>query len=456
MLSFRKGQGRGVSLRRFSFLMLFFSLVVTAALLYTTFNTVKAFRGLSEATGDYIELASAADALMDASDYLTEEVQRYTVISDRTHLDNYFREAETDRRRERALAIMFRNAPDSPALGQLQAAMKESMELMSREYYAMRLMLDAAGDTDIPAALQDVQLTEEDLALDADAKVDKARMMMHDTEYYAQKSRIRENMQECVDTLTGSTQKVRDEMQAWTDRSLKWMIILLVVQSICIFKILWLFSHLGVVPLLKAVGHIRKDEKLPVTGAQEFRYLAETYNRMYHTYKKNIESLSFKASHDELTGVYNRAGYELIRANVDIATTALLILDVNFFKEINDTSGHETGDEALKKISRVLTENFRSDDYICRIGGDEFAVFMVHLKDHPEELIRRKVDQVNAALADTADGSPAVSMSVGAAVGNESVTDSQELFRRADAALYHVKENGRQGCCIYGDEISGS
>lgn len=245
MLSFRKGQGRGVSLRRFSFLMLFFSLIVTAALLYTTFNTVKAFRGLSEATGDYIELAAAADALMDASDYLTEEVQRYTVISDRTHLENYFREAETDRRRERALAIMFRNAPDSPALGQLQAAMKESMELMSREYYAMRLMLDAAGDTDIPAALQDVQLTEEDLALDAEAKVDKARMMMHDTEYYAQKSRIRENMQECADTLTGSTQKVRDEMQAWTDRSLKWMIILLVVQSICIFKILWLFSHLG-------------------------------------------------------------------------------------------------------------------------------------------------------------------------------------------------------------------
>ena len=68
MLSFRKGQKRGVSLRRFSFLMLFFSLVVTAALLYTTFNMVKAFQGLSDATGDYIELAAAADELTDASD----------------------------------------------------------------------------------------------------------------------------------------------------------------------------------------------------------------------------------------------------------------------------------------------------------------------------------------------------------------------------------------------------
>ena len=65
-----------------------------------------------------------------------------------------------------------------------------------------------------------------------------------------------------------------------------------------------------------------------------------------------------------------------------------MILDVNFFKEINDTSGHETGDEALTKVGRVLTDNFRSVDYICRIGGDEFTVFMVNLKDKPEELIR--------------------------------------------------------------------
>ena len=83
---FKKGAERGVSLRRFSWLMLFFSLVIMAILLYTTISTVRAFDALSNATGDYIELAAAADDLMDASDYLTEEVQRYTVIGDRTHL----------------------------------------------------------------------------------------------------------------------------------------------------------------------------------------------------------------------------------------------------------------------------------------------------------------------------------------------------------------------------------
>ena len=75
--------------------------------------------------------------------------------------------------------------------------------------------------------------------------------------------------------------------------------------------------------------------------------------------------------------------------------------------------------------------------------------------EKPEELIRRKVDQINAALIDDSYGSPSVSMSVGIAIG-DGEADSQELFHRADAALYHVKEHGRQGCCIYGDETSGS
>ena len=444
----KKGVERGVSLRRFSLLMLFLSLVIMAVLLYTIITTVQAFNALSDATGDYIELEAAADDLMDASDYLTEEVQRYTVMAERIHLENYFREAEEERRREHALAVMFKNAPNSPALAQLQSAMNESIDLMNREYYAMRLVLDAHGDTDIPAALRDIKLNDEDQALTGEGKIAKAQQLMHDSEYYAQKSRIRADMQQCVDTLTESTQKVREDMEKKTGTSLKWMIALILLQSICVFKILWLTTRLGISPLLKAVNHIRKDEQLPVAGAQEFRYLADTYNKMYHTYKKNIESLSFKASHDELTGVYNRAGYELIRESVDLSSTALMILDVNFFKEINDTSGHETGDEALKKVGRVLTENFRSVDYICRIGGDEFTVFMVNLKDEPEELIRRKVDQINAALMDDSDGSPSVSMSVGIAIG-DGEADSQELFRRADTALYHVKENGRMGCCFY-------
>ena len=439
---------RNVSIRRIIIALALVTMVISIMLLTATYYTDAGYTRLSENMESYIQWQRDANDLQNGSDYLTEQVRCFVVTGNRQYLDNYFEEAQITQRRDRAVNNVRVLMGETAAYESLVSAMGESVDLMNREYYAMRLVLEASGDQDIPEAIRAVELTEEDRALSPEEKNAKARLLMHDSDYYAQKSRIRADMQECVDTLTENTHQVRQNMENRMGRCLTWMIILIVVQSVCVFKFLLLTNRLGVRPLLNAVNHIRRDEQLPVTGAQEFRYLADTYNKMYHTYKKNIESLSFKASHDGLTGVYNRAGYELIRESVDLATTALLILDVNFFKEINDTSGHETGDEALKKVGRVLTDNFRSVDYICRIGGDEFTVFMVNLKDKPEELIRRKVEQINEALADTSDGSPAVSMSVGIAVG-DGEADSQELFRRADTALYYVKENGRNGCCFY-------
>ena len=99
---------------------------------------------------------------------------------------------------------------------------------------------------------------------------------------------------------------------------------------------------------------------------------------MYAAYKKSLDSLNFKASHDELTGAYNRFGYDLLVSNIDLNNSYMMLLDVDNFKNINDTYGHETGDKVLVRLVEILRKNFRMDDYICRIGGDEFVIFMVH------------------------------------------------------------------------------
>lgn len=80
----------GLSLRSTFAIMLALSLIITAVLLYTTFETIKSYHSLSDATDAYIELQDAADSLMKASDYLTDEAQRYTVLGLRKHLDNYY------------------------------------------------------------------------------------------------------------------------------------------------------------------------------------------------------------------------------------------------------------------------------------------------------------------------------------------------------------------------------
>ena len=367
-------------------------------------------------------------------------------------MENYFTEAEVTRRRDTAIETMEARLPDSDALESLKNAMKESVALMDREYYAMTLMLLAQGDDDIPEAMKDVVITAEDLALIPEEKEKLAREMMHDDGYYDQKNMIRANLSQCIEELKAGTYGTQSLMEKKMHSDLVWMTVLIVVQSLAIVLLLWVTTSLGINPLIKAVEHIKRDQKLPITGANEFRYLAGTYNNMYTVYKKSIDNLSFKASHDELTGVYNRSGYDLIRDSVDLSTTAFLLFDADRFKRINDDYGHEVGDDILKKIGRILMYNFRSDDYVCRIGGDEFMVLMIHVTENVRHLIESKVLQINKELTETEDGLPPVTLSVGVAM-NRDAKNPQELFHDADVALYYVKEHGRNGCCFYEPEL---
>ena len=132
-----------------------------------------------------------------------------------------------------------------------------------------------------------------------------------------------------------------------------------------------------------------------------------------------------------LLGAYNRAGYDLL-------------FDIDHFKEINDACGHETGDRILKKVVDTLKKNFRSDDYVCRVGGDEFVVFPVHSGSIADSLIAEKIRQINEALGRTEYGLPFTSVSAGIAHGTQAESASG-LFEIADKALYETKRNGKRG-----------
>ena len=443
---------QGVSLRKTFLIMFLISIALTVFLLLITFQTIQSFNKLSDATDAYIELQEAADSLMKASDYLTDEAQCYTVLGNREHMDNYFTEAEVTRRRELAIEAMEKRLPDSDALLALKDAMKESVSLMDREYYAMTLVMMAQGDTNVPEAMKNVVISPDDLALAPENKMQLAREMMHDDGYYDQKNMIRSNLTHCIEELKSATHNTQSSMQANVGGQLVEMVILIIVQSLAIILLLWITTSLGINPLLQAVEHIKRDQKLPITGAHEFRYLAGTYNNMYTAYKKSIDNLSFKASHDELTGVYNRSGYDLLKDGVDLSTTAFLMFDADRFKLVNDNYGHEVGDLVLQKIANVLLNNFRTDDYVCRIGGDEFMVLMVHVNKNVEHLIENKVEQINRELSETEDDLPPMTVSVGVAMRREA-RNPQELFHDADVALFYVKEHGRNGCCFYEPEM---
>lgn len=178
-----------------------------------------------------------------------------------------------------------------------------------------------------------------------------------------------------------------------------------------------------------------------VSMAKRKKEISEAYNQ--------IKSVRYEASHDALTGLLNRAKFlELcnIFKKSDVPL-ALLMMDVDKFKFVNDNYGHETGDKALMKIATVLSATFRPEDYVVRYAGDEFVVIMVGaIYEHKNE-IAAMVESINNTLQNPTDDIPKLSVSVGIAFSVNGYDD--ELFGKADKALYKTKENGRCGHSFY-------
>ncbi len=437
----RKVKSEGISLKTAHLIMIPVMIVLMCLLLYYTVQSASLYRKLSESTNEYIELRNSAESLMDASDFLTDRVQRFTVTMDTADMDAYFDEVHNVRRREKAVGRMAEIAAVSPELDHLKSSLDNSVALTETEICAMKLICDANGYDEKFDEVKNAVIPEECAGMTKEEKIRYAQDMVHDSRYYDRKMSIRSGME-------NNTHNTQSELNNELRSKMTLTRVLLVVQSCAMIFILWMTSCLGINPILKGVQKIRENRKIPVTGSYEFRYLAKTYNKMYAAVQQSIENLNYDASHDKLTNLYNRAGYDLLSKSIDLHSTAVLIIDVDKFKEINDTYGHATGDDVLKMIAETLKNTFRSDDYICRVGGDEFVVFMLHMDEQRHELIDLKISYINKVLADPGYDLPATSISVGVSFGC-SEDDLQTSLKHADEALYKMKSEGRQGCSFY-------
>ena len=442
------GPKGGISLRLVHVCLVVVTILMSGAVIYSTMSLASSFTRVTNATEEHLNLDEAALELMEASDYLTERVQRFTVDGDRRYMDEYFTEAFGSNRREEALATMEKDPQAGKALEQLRSAMNNSVQLMNQEYYAMRLVVEAKGLTDYPEPLRGVVLTQEDQELSAADKMRRASVLVLNDDYYEQKERIRADMQRSLGEVENLTRAVDGAELDRLEREIMSVRVIAVLMVLAILFLAWLTARLGINPVLLAVDHIRKDNPIPELGANEFRYLAHEYNKMYAAYQHSIERLNFKACHDELTGAYNRSGYQLLLSSIDLDSTYMLLFDVDDFKDVNDSLGHEMGDRALVKLAEALRASFRADDLVCRIGGDEFIILMVHAGDMQRDLIVTKVERINGRLKNADDGVPSLTVSVGIALGSDA-RGADDLFEHADTAMYEAKKHGKGTYSFY-------
>lgn len=453
----KKRNVRGVSVRSANLAMIVLSTLLYAALLAVSFHVDREYKEMKAATDLYIACQEDAALVSAGSDYLTEQVRLFVVTLNPEYMENYFHEIHVDRRRDLALEQLSDKATEN-AKTYLSQALERSNQLMELEIYAMRLVAEAQGISGLPQEVDETELFPGHKVLSDEEKVELARDKVFGEEYLAKKSLVNDNVTAFINDIMSATQYSQETSTADLSRAMttqRVVFSLLFLQNVFIFVMI---IFLIVKPLQVYVKCIKEDKSMEVTGAYEFKYLALTYNDIHELNATNEILLRHQSEHDALTGILNRGAFDQVRKvlHAKPRPIALLLVDVDLFKQVNDGYGHETGDKVLKKVAHMLEENFRASDFPARIGGDEFAVIMDEVGPEKQTIISQKMQEMNRQLARPRDGLPSVSISVGGAFSPDGFTD--ELYRRADAALHTVKTNGRKGCRFYqpGDTIKNA
>jgi diguanylate cyclase (GGDEF)-like protein/PAS domain S-box-containing protein len=174
------------------------------------------------------------------------------------------------------------------------------------------------------------------------------------------------------------------------------------------------------------------------------------------SHKASEERLKFLATHDPLTGLPNRGEFErfcreaMARARRRGLRVAVLYIDLDNFKPVNDTYGHAIGDELLRTIGARMKQVVRETDTVARIGGDEFSVLLADLEDMSSGYtVACKLLDVLSQPVVTRRGTHPVGASIGVSTYPDDGNDPQTLLRLADVAMYRVKQGGRSGVSFY-------
>lgn len=442
---------RGFRVRSFNRALMILSCILIICVFLSTLIIRSQYKRIIDSMTDYAECNKAIRDIKDTSSYLTNQARLFVINHDVKYINNYLKEINYFKKREVALNIVeMSHKFDSPDVN-LRAAVSKSSLLETREIYAMRLVCDTnkVNPLDVPEQILSVALSENDTNLSDEEKLKLAVSLVFDDDYEDFSRSISQYTSVSLNELVYS---YLDE-QSYSDTRINRQFILLFsfLLSLLVFSIvLYLMVIIFILsPLYNHIGNIENNQKMNMQGAYELKYIAKAYNNLYERNAVTASVLKHKAEHDPLTGLINREAFNQIKEELSISEKPLayLIIDIDFFKSINDEYGHLIGDDVLRNVSTHLQEQFRSSDYVARIGGDEFAVIMPDVTETSISNIRSKVKVLNNILKEEKDGMPPVSLSIGAAFSEQGF--NEDLEKNADIALYKVKQNGRGNIAFF-------
>ncbi len=215
--------------------------------------------------------------------------------------------------------------------------------------------------------------------------------------------------------------------------------------------------------LIRASRNVEKGEfhQVEVDSKDEMGVLAETFNSMVGSIHQERAKLHHQANYDLLTSLPNRMmavdrlSYEINRARRDRHLLAVLFIDLDDFKVVNDTLGHGTGDQLLMEIGERLNSKLRNVDTIARLGGDEFLVLLPQIESERkiEQVAGRLIEAVSAPLQ-LKPREVMVHCSIGVALYPNDGDSADSLMANADNAMYQAKAQRRSAVCFFTSEMN--
>jgi len=264
------------------------------------------------------------------------------------------------------------------------------------------------------------------------------------------------------------------------------LVYILVIGIFLAYALSTYFQRIITIPIKSMVEHVEEiyttknyQKKLGLDREDELGKLAAGFNHMLFAVQEReeelqshgehlqalvetrTEQLHHKAHYDSLTGLPNRyLLFDRLRHAIKAAprsgqNIALLFLDLDRFKVINDNLGHGVGDQLLKAVAERLSDAGREEDTVARLGGDEF-VFLLECINQPERVARvaQRIIQKLSRPFQLKEHTVHISTSIGISIYPDDGVDEETLLKNADISMYHAKEKGCSQYCFYKDEMN--
>lgn len=442
----------GIRLSRVNIVLLAVTVIGSIGMLIATNRLNSAYQQLIEETGKYIITQQDAGMIEEFSGSMLSESRSFLQTGDPAHVMAFYSQMDVIRRQ-----LDSSGTSETKGTAASDRYLEEAVEafrtLAEQDAYAMRLKAETMPVSldSYPAEFAGTEIRPEDAVLDAEQKLAKAQEILDRTDYSAIRSRLSDRVDA---SHRAASETVQQQMGVTTARIRQELLLLRTFGVVfLVIAVLAMLSNLLLIilPINRSVSNLDNREQIPEQGSFEMRNLARVYNEVLRDSTEKQEELEYSATHDALTGVYNRAAFDREYDRCRNDRIGIAIVDVDGFKHYNDVYGHDVGDHVLRRVTETIGSKFRKEDHISRIGGDEFVIIMKNTGSAQSEDIKLKIDEINEELVkERRKGMPPISVSVGAAFWDRE-DPGPDILKDADKALLQMKQNGKLGCRIYGE-----